>query len=86
MGHLGSPARQQPDRGMKLLARLRAYARVLGKANRNQSDLTKHLVRRPAIGAAVAVYETAVLFSNRLDARPKYLATTRVSSLIGCPF
>lgn len=71
---------------MKLLRRLRAYARILGKAKRNQTDLTKYLVRRPAILAAVSVYETAVLFSNRVDLRVKYLASMRASSRVGCPF
>ena len=71
---------------MKLLHKLRVYARVLPKAKRNRSDLTKHLVRRPALGWAVSTYETAVVLSNALDLRTKTLATTRVSALIGCPF
>jgi len=71
---------------MRLLLRLRAYRRVLGKASRNQTDLMKYLVRRPAILGAVGVYETATLFSNRVDVRMKYLAGLRTSSLIGCPF
>lgn len=71
---------------MKLLRKLRVYARVLPRASRNRNDLTRHLVGRPLVGWAVGTYETAVLFSNALDARTKTLATTRVSSLIGCPF
>lgn len=71
---------------MRLLLRLRAYARIMRKATRNQTDATKYLVRRPAIMAAVGVYEAAVLFSNRVDVRAKYLAGMRASSLIGCPF
>ncbi len=71
---------------MKLLRKLKAYARVLPRANRNRSDLTRHLVRRPLLGWAVGTYESAVFLSNSLDGRTKALATTRVSSLIGCPF
>lgn len=71
---------------MRLLRRLRAYGPVLRRANRNQTDLVKYLVRRPAIMGAVGAYEMAVLFSNKVDVRVKYLAGTRTSSLIGCPF
>ena len=71
---------------MKLLRKLRAYVRVLPKANRNRNDLTRHLWRRPLIGWAIGTYESAVLLSNSVEGRVKALATTRVSSLIGCPF
>ncbi len=71
---------------MRLLKRLRSYAKVLPKASRNKNDLTKYLVRRPAIAVAVGAYETAVLLSNKVDVRVKYLACTRVSARIGCPF
>lgn len=71
---------------MRLLRRLVAYFRIMRKATRNQTDATKYLVRRPAIMAAVGAYETAVLFSNRVDLRTKYLAGVRASSLVGCPF
>jgi hypothetical protein len=71
---------------MRLLRRLLAYSRVLRKATRNQTDLMKYFVRRPALLAAIGTYETAVFISNRVEPRAKYLATTRASSLIGCPF
>ena len=71
---------------MRLLRRLRAYGRVLPKASRNRTDAFRYLVRRPAIMAAVGTYETAVLFSNRVDTRVKALAGIKASSLIGCPF
>lgn len=71
---------------MRLLRRLMAYGRIMRKATRNKNDLTKYLVRRPAIMAAVSAYETAVMFSNKVEPRVKYLAGTRASSLIGCPF
>ena len=71
---------------MRLLHKLGVYGRVLPKAKRNRTDLTRYLVRRPFIGLAVATYETAVVLSNALDLRTKTLATTRVSALIGCPF
>ena len=71
---------------MRLLRRLLAYRRIIRKATRNQSDLMKYLVRRPAILSAIGAYEAATLFSNRVDIRMKYLAGLRTSSLIGCPF
>lgn len=71
---------------MRLLRRLLAYLPVLRRATRNQTDLMKYLVRRPAILGAVGAYETATLLSNRVDVRMKYLAGLRTSSLIGCPF
>ena len=71
---------------MRLLRRLAAYARVLRRAKRNRIDLVKHLVRRPALLGAVGAYEAAVMFSNRANVRVKYLACTRASSLVGCPY
>lgn len=71
---------------MRLLTRLLAYARVLTKANRNQTDALKYIVRRPAVGAAIGAMEGAQLFSNRVDLRVKYLAGVHASALIGCPF
>lgn len=70
----------------RLLKRLAAYGPVLRRAKRNRADLLRYLVRRPAILGAVGAYEAAVMFSNRVDTRVKYLASTRASSLIGCPF
>jgi len=71
---------------MRLLQRLRAYGHVLPRGRRNRSDLTKYLIRRPALFAAVSVYETATLLSNRVDLRLKYLAGMKASTLAGCPF
>jgi hypothetical protein len=71
---------------LKFLRRLMAEMRTFAKANRNRTDLTRFIIRRPAIAAAIAGYETAILVSNRMDVRAKHLATTLASSLIGCPF
>jgi hypothetical protein len=43
-------------------------------------------MRRPALLAAVSAYETAVLVSNRVEPRLKYLASLKTSSITGCPF
>jgi hypothetical protein len=56
------------------------------KANRNTTDLARYLIRRPVIAMAIGGYETAVLVSNSIDPRVKYLACLRASSVIGCPF
>ena len=69
---------------MRLLDKLRAYATL--RPRRNLADAVRYFVRRPAIAAAISTYETAVFLSNKVDARYKQLAATKVSSLIGCPF
>ncbi len=71
---------------MRLLRRLRAYARVLPRGRRNRTDAVRYLVRRPALLAAISCYETAILLSNRADTRLKLLVQLRTASLIGCPF
>jgi alkylhydroperoxidase family enzyme len=71
---------------MRLLTKLRAYAQTLPRANRNRTDLVRHLLRRPALLGAVATYETATFLSSRTDSRLKALASLRASSLIGCLF
>jgi hypothetical protein len=69
-----------------ILSKLRAYSRVVGKATRNRTDLVSHLVRRPALLAAVGVHETALFVSGKAPERLKNLASLRTSSMIGCPF
>jgi alkylhydroperoxidase family enzyme len=73
---------------MRVLRRLRAYARILPRArpDRPTTDAFWLLARRPALLAAIGGYETATLMSNRLDPRLKYLALLKTSSRIGCPF
>lgn len=61
-------------------------ARVLSGAKRNRSDLLRYLLRRPALLAAMAGYETALLVSSRAENRLKLLAQVKASALIGCPF
>lgn len=65
--------------------RLFGYARILPRAKRNRIDLARWLVRRPALFAAVYAYE-AVLVTNGVDPRLKYLASLKASSLAGCPY
>ena len=71
---------------MRFLRRLWAYARILPGARRNRADLLRYLVRRPALLAAVGTYEAAILASNRVEPRLKYLAVVKASSIAGCPF
>jgi hypothetical protein len=71
---------------MRLLRRLRAYGRILPRGTRNRADALRYLIRRPALLAAISGYETAVLVSNRVDPRLKYLAVAKASGLTGCPF
>ncbi|GAD84038.1 carboxymuconolactone decarboxylase family protein [Nocardia asteroides] len=71
---------------MRVAKRIRSYATVLGQARRNRGDLVGWLGRRPQIGAATAVYETALLFSNKLDPRLKELAELKTAGLVACQF
>ena len=69
---------------MRLVDKLRAYATL--RPRRNHFDFVRYLVRRPALMVAVQTYETALILSNRVEARYKQLADIKASSLIGCPF
>jgi hypothetical protein len=69
-----------------MLRRLRGYARILPRARRNRTDLLRYMARRPALLAAIGGYETAVLVSNRVEPRLKYLAATKATTITGCPF
>ena len=42
-------------------------AKVLSGAKRNRMDLLRHLVRRPALLAAMAAYEVTLLLSSRAE-------------------
>lgn len=69
---------------MRLLTKLRAYAAL--RPRRNHFDFLRYSIRRPAIAMAISTYETAIIFSNKTEARYKQLAAIKASSLIGCPF
>jgi hypothetical protein len=71
---------------MRFLHRLAGTIRVLSKARRNRTDLHRYLMRRPLLLMAMNGYEAAVLASNRVEPRLKYLASVKTSSLVGCPF
>lgn len=71
---------------MRALQRLWTYLRVLRRARRNRTDLTKWLVRRPQILVATSLYEMGLMFSNRLDPQLKELAELKVASLVTCEF
>lgn len=72
---------------MGLLKNLRAYYTILTRTRYDRvPDIARLLVRRPAIMAAVGAYETALMFSAKVDGRLKALGEMKISSLIGCPF
>lgn len=72
---------------MRLLAKLRAYARVLlGTRYGRTPDLVKLLARRPALMAGTSAYEAGLFASSRVDGRLKALAQIKTGALIGCPF
>ena len=70
---------------MRLLDKLRAYAKVLRSAKR-PIETMRLLRRRPALLLAVNGFEMALLATNRVDGRLKALAQIKTSALIGCPF
>lgn len=70
---------------MRMLAKLRAYARVMRRAQRPIATL-RLLRRRPALLFGVNAFEGALLASSRVDTRLKALAQIKTSALIGCPF
>ena len=71
---------------MALLAKLRAYAKVLPKAKWSRTELLRLYARRPALALGVGAMETAELVSGTVDIRLKGLASLKTSSRIGCPF
>ena len=74
-------------RQIGFLARLRAYATVAARPRQRAiPQLDRLLARRPALLLGVGAFETAVLAANSVDARLKYLASLKASSLVGCPF
>jgi alkylhydroperoxidase family enzyme len=70
----------------KLFAFGRTLGRILPRYRERPADLPRLLVKRPAILAAMATYETALFLSGRVDGRLKALASLKASALIGCPF
>lgn len=70
---------------MRLIRRLSAYARIFPRGRRNRTDALRYLIRRPALLAAVSAYEGAVMVSNRLEPRVKYLAGLKAAGITGCP-
>ncbi|MFI9506474.1 carboxymuconolactone decarboxylase family protein [Nocardia sp. NPDC052566] len=71
---------------MRAFTRIWHYLQAFRQAKRNRSDLTGWLVRRPQLLSATMAYETALLFSNRLDPRLKELAELKTAGLVSCEF
>jgi hypothetical protein len=71
---------------MSLLGKLRAYAKVLPRANRNRTEIAGLYARRPLLGLGVGAMEMGELLSGKVDIRFKALASLKTSTRIGCPF
>jgi AhpD family alkylhydroperoxidase len=71
---------------MKILQRMRAMVRVLASARRNRTDFLRAIARRPQLAVGHAVFETAVLFSAKVEPRLKQLAELKVAAIIGCEY
>lgn len=59
---------------------------MLARARRNRGDLPRWLLRRPQLGLAVGVYESALLACGRLSPELKVLATSKVAMKVNCEF
>ena len=70
---------------MGFIARFTAFMRVMRRKKRPLEAIGL-LRRRPALLIGVNAFETALMASGRMPARPKALATIKTSALIGCPF
>jgi AhpD family alkylhydroperoxidase len=71
---------------MGVVDQVRNFAAVLPSGKRNRVDLLSWLLRRPQLAAAVGGYETALVFSGRLDTRLKYLAELKAAAMITCEY
>ncbi|MYR08412.1 carboxymuconolactone decarboxylase family protein [Gordonia sp. SID5947] len=71
---------------MRAVERIRGYINAFGSSKRHRGDLTGWLGRRPQLLAATGVYESALLFSNRLDPKLKELAELKAAGLVSCEF
>ena len=70
---------------MGFIARFKIFVRVMRRKKRPLEAIGL-LRRRPALLIGVNAFETALMASGRMPARPKALATIKTSALIGCPF
>lgn len=71
---------------MRAVQRMWAYIKVLSQAKRNRMDLYGWLVRRPLVLIATGGYESALIFSNRMESRLKELAELKTAGLVNCEF
>jgi AhpD family alkylhydroperoxidase len=71
---------------MRFLRRVRAMARVMPTARRNQGELPRWLLRRPQLLVATATGELGLLASNKLDLRLKQLAEMKAAAVTACEF
>ena len=70
---------------MGFIASFKIFVRVMPRKKRPLEAIGL-LRRRPALLIGVNAFETALMASGRMPARPKALATIKTSALIGCPF
>lgn len=71
---------------MGVWEQVRNMAAVLPSGRRNRTDLLTWLARRPQQAAAIGGYETALVFSGRMNTRLKYLAELKASAMITCEY
>ncbi|MFI6997809.1 carboxymuconolactone decarboxylase family protein [Nocardia sp. NPDC050175] len=71
---------------MRALTRIWHYLKAVRQAKRNRSDLAGWLLRRPQILFSTMMFESALLFANRLDPKLKELAELKTAGLVNCEF
>ncbi|MBF6333053.1 carboxymuconolactone decarboxylase family protein [Nocardia transvalensis] len=71
---------------MRAAKRIGQYIRAFASMRRNRADLVGWLIRRPLLLISTLVYETMLLFSNRLDPKLKELAELKTAGLVNCEY
>ncbi|AYF76392.1 carboxymuconolactone decarboxylase family protein [Nocardia yunnanensis] len=71
---------------MRTINRIVNYLRVFGRARRHRTDLAGWLVRRPLLLLGTGIYESMLMFSNRVDPHLKELAELKTAALVNCEF
>ncbi|MFT3901129.1 MAG: carboxymuconolactone decarboxylase family protein [Gordonia sp. (in: high G+C Gram-positive bacteria)] len=71
---------------MRAMRRMWSYTKAFSQTKRNRTDFFGWMIRRPLLLIANIWYETAALFSNRVDPHYKELALLKAAGMVSCEF
>ncbi|MFE3025941.1 carboxymuconolactone decarboxylase family protein [Nocardia tengchongensis] len=71
---------------MRAISRIMSYVKTIRRAQRNRTDLFGWLLRRPQVLISTLIYETMLLFTNKVDPKLKDLAELKTAALVNCQF